>query len=228
MKKKTFYTEASYAIGVVLLSLATALTEAADFGVSMVVAPAYLLHLKLSEVLPFFSFGVAEYTFQAFLIIVLALILRKFKLSYLFSFVTALIYGTLLDIFIRVLSLVPSEHIAVRIVFFAAGVVLCSIAVSLLFHTYISPEAYELFVKEVSSKFGVEISKFKTGYDCTSCVLGIIMSFIFFGFGNFVGVNIGTAICAVCNGPLIGFFGKMFEKNFDFKDGLKLRKFFEK
>lgn len=227
MKKKTFYSEASYAMGVVLLSLATALTEAADFGVSMVVAPAYLLHLKLSEIIPFFSFGMAEYTFQAFLIAVLALILRKFKLSYLFSFVTAVIYGILLDVFMKLLAFVPTEHIAVRILLLFLGVVICSFSVSLLFHTYIPPEAYELFVKEVSAKLGIEISKFKTGYDCTSCIIGIIMSFAFFGFGNFVGINIGTVICAVCNGPLIGLFGKIFEKKFEFKDGLKLRKFFE-
>lgn len=228
MKKKRFYTEASYAIGIVLLSLATALTEAADFGVSMVVAPAYLLHLKLSETFPFFSFGMAEYTLQAFLIAALAVILKKFKLSYLFSFITALIYGILLDFFMKIISFMPTEHIATRILLIILGIVICSFSVSLLFRTYIPPEAYELFVKEVSSKFGVKISKFKLGYDCISCVVGIILSFIFFGFGNFVGVNIGTVICAVCNGPLIGFFGKILDKNFDFTDRLNLRKLFEK
>lgn len=226
-KKRTFYSEAAYITGVVFLSFATALTEAAGFGVSMVVAPAYLLHLKLSQFLPFFSFGMAEYTFQALLIAALALILRKFKLSYLFSFVTAVIYGVLLDIFMNILAFVPTEHLAVRIVFLALGIVICSFSVSMLFHTYISPEAYELFVKELAQKTGIEISKFKTGYDCISCVVGIIMSFAFFGFGHFEGINIGTVLCAVLNGPLIGLFSKFYENRLTFKDKFRLRKYFE-
>ncbi len=54
MKKRTFYTEVSYIVGLISLSLATALTETAGFGVSMVVAPAYLLHLKFVSAFPFF------------------------------------------------------------------------------------------------------------------------------------------------------------------------------
>ena len=43
--KRVFYTELAYAIGITVLALGTALMERADFGMSMVVAPAYLLHL---------------------------------------------------------------------------------------------------------------------------------------------------------------------------------------
>ena len=56
---------------------------------------------------------------------------------------------------------------------------------SLLFHTYISPEAYELFVKEISSKFNLDISKTKTVYDCCSCIIAVAMSFLFLGFWHF-------------------------------------------
>ena len=87
--KKTFYTEASYALGLLIMAFAAAFTEKADFGMSMVVAPAYILHLKLSEFLPWFTFGVAEYAFQGMLVLVTVLVMRRFKLSYLFSFVTA-------------------------------------------------------------------------------------------------------------------------------------------
>lgn len=225
MTKRTFYTEASYAAGILLLSFATALTEAAGFGVSMVVAPAYLIHLKLSPALPFFTFGVAEYVFQASLLLLTVILLKKFRLSYLFSFVTALLYGAFLDLFIGIIGYIPHENIAVRIIFFALGVVICSFAVSLFFHTYIPPEVYELFVKEVSEKFGIKLSKFKTAYDCSSCLLGIILSFVFFGFGKFEGIGIGTVLCALLNGPLIGLFGKFLEKKFEFKDRFPLRKY---
>ena len=55
--KKTFYTEAAYFVGLFVLAIGTALMERGDFGMSMVVAPAYILHRWLVEFLPFFSFG---------------------------------------------------------------------------------------------------------------------------------------------------------------------------
>ena len=78
-KKPVFFTEAAYAAGLIILALGTAFMERADLGMSMVVAPAYLIHLKVSEFLPFYTFGMSEYVFQAALIIAVALIMRRFK-----------------------------------------------------------------------------------------------------------------------------------------------------
>lgn len=228
MKKKTFYTEAAYIAGIAALAVGTALMEAADFGVSMIVAPAYLLHLQLSQTLPFFTFGFAEYTIQGLLLIAMCLVLKRFKVSYLFSFATALIYGTLLDLSMLVAALIPTGSVIVRIVCFFGGFLMCTAGVSLLFHTYISPEVYELFVKELSEKFGVDLYKFKTGYDCMSLVAAIVLSFVFFGFGHFEGIGWGTLVSAALNGFLIGRFTVIFEKRFEFADGLKFRPYFEK
>lgn len=226
VKKKVFYTELSYAFGLLIMAFAAAFTEKANFGMSMVVAPAYILHLKVSELLPWFSFGVAEYVFQGILVLLTAIIMRKFKKSYLFSFVTAVLYGTLLDIAMNIISPLPDESFAVRAVWYILGTVFCSLAVSLFFHTYISPEAYELIVKELSVKFNYNINKVKTFYDCFSTVLGIIMSFAFFGFGVFEGVKVGTIICAFINGFLIGRFTALLEKRFEFKNRFDLEKIF--
>lgn len=226
--KKTFYTELSYVMGIIILALGTAFTEHADFGLSMIVAPAYLLHLKISQFLPFFSFGMAEYTFQAFLIIVLSFILRKFKKSYLFSFVTAVIYGLTLDGAMSMVGLLPADMMWVKIVYFIAGTLLCTLGIAFFFHTYISPEAYELFVKEIAVKLNVDMSKFKIIYDYSSCIVGILLSFIFFGFGHFEGIKLGSIISTLFNGLLIGMFSKILEHFLEFKDGLPWRKYFEK
>lgn len=226
MKKKVFYTELSYVLGLVIMAFAAAFTEKADFGMSMVVAPAYILHLKLSQYLPWFTFGVAEYFFQGLLVIVTVIVMRRFKLSYLFSFVTAVLYGTLLDFAMTVIAPLPEGAFAIRVVWYVLGSVFCSLAVSLFFHTYISPEAYELIVKELASKFSIDINKVKTAYDCLSTVIGIVMSFAFFGFGVFEGVKLGTIICALVNGYLISRFTKLLEKHFVFKNRFSLEKYF--
>ena len=50
--RRTFYTEAAYFIGLIMLALGTAFMERADFGMSMVVAPAYpIIAIFLSFIL---------------------------------------------------------------------------------------------------------------------------------------------------------------------------------
>ncbi len=224
--KKTFYTELAYVFALVIMAFAAAFTAKADFGMSMVVAPAYIIHLKVSEFLPWFTFGVAEYFFQGLLVLATVIVMRRFKMSYLFSFVTAILYGTLLDLAITVISPLPADGFIFRLLWYILGTVFCAFAVSLFFHTYLSPEAYELIVKELSSKFGWNINKVKTGYDCFSVVLGIILSFSFFGFGVFEGVKLGTVICAVINGYLISVFTKLLERSFEFKNKFNIEKYF--
>lgn len=216
--KKTIYTEIAYLIGIVLLALGTALMERADYGMSMVVAPAYILYLKISQTWSFFTFGMAEYVIQALLLVLLCIVVRKAKFSYLFSFVTTVFYGIMLDGFMLIMPEVGMSQTVIRVVFFLAGFLVCAMGVSLLFHTYIAPEAYELFVKEVSDRYNLNINKVKTVYDCTSCLVGILASFIVFGFGHFEGVKAGTFLCAIANGFTIGCFTRFFEKHWSFKN----------
>ena len=225
--KRTFFTEVAYVFGIVILAAGTAFMEKADLGMSMVVAPAYLLHLKISRYFPVFSFGMAEYTLQAVLLLALIIILRKFKKSYLFSFVTAVLYGLTLDGAMLIVAPLPCDGWPLRILFYALGMLICAMGISLFFHTYISPEVYELWVKEISAKQQLDINRVKTVYDCTSCVVSIIMSFAFFGLWNFEGVKIGTIVSASLNGFLIGKMTVLFERFFEFKDGMPFRKYFE-
>jgi len=220
-EKRVFYCEFAYVVGIIVLAIGNAFMERADFGMSMVVAPAYIIHLKVSQFLPFFSFGTSGYVFQALLLTILALITRKIKKSYFLSFATAYIYGVVVDIVISIVALFSFEGIVWRIVLYIAGMAICSTGVAFLFHTYFPPEAYELFVKEISQKFNKTIGKTKTAYDCCSCVFGVILSLCF--FGTFVGVKWGTIVCALINGWLIGRASRILERIFVFKDILQLR-----
>lgn len=219
--KRVIYSEFAYFIGIFVLALGTAFMEKADFGISMVVAPAYLIHLKVSEYLPFFSFGMSEYVFQAVLLVLLALVMGKFKKSYLLSFATAFFYGTVLDTAISLVARFPHTGILWQVAFYVAGLIICAIGVALLLHTYFPPEAYELVVKELSPKFKITVGKTKTMYDCCSCVFAIVLSLCF--YRSFVGVKWGTIVCAAVNGWLIGKISHFLENNFTLKDALSLR-----
>ena len=226
MKKKVLYTELAYALGMVGLSLSVALMTRADFGVSMVVAPAYLLYLKLNPVWPFFTFGMAEYTLQAVLLLFTILAVKKFRPYFLFSFVTAVLYGFLLDGWMLATAALPAGTLVLRGAWYVLGLVLGAASIAFFFKTYIAPEVYELLVKELAEKLGKPTHRVKTVYDCVSCAAAIIMSFAFFGLGRFEGVKWGTVVCALVNGWLIGRFTALYERCFAFRDGLPWRKYF--
>ena len=227
-RKKIFYAELAYVLGIPVLALGTALIEKADFGMSMVVAPAYIVHRKLVQVLHWFSFGVAEFALQGVLLVALSLWMGRFRRSYLFSFVTAVFYGAVLDLCISAVALLPGTGTAARLVCYVLGLLLCASGVALLFHSYIPPEAYELVVKELAGKHSWDVGRVKTAYDCISCALGIALSFAFFGWGRFEGVKAGTILCALVNGALIGWIDRRLSASLAFRDGLKLRGLFEK
>lgn len=224
--KKNFYTELAYVVGILFLAFGNALMERSAFGVSMIIAPAYILHLKISEFLPFFSFGMACYTFEAVLLIIVMLIRRRAKLCYLFSFATALIYGFTIDGVVWLLDFLPYSDIVFRIICFVFGLVFCSVGVAFMFKTYIPQGAYEVFVLEIADMSGKNLVKVKTVYDLCSLVFAVVLSFAFFGFGNFSGVNFGTLVSACANGPLIGLFSKLNDRIFDFRDGIPTLKNF--
>lgn len=220
--KRVLYCEVAYVLGLVVLAVGTALMEKADFGMSMVVAPAYLLHRKVSQMWPFFSFGMAEYVFQALLLGLLSLVMGRVKRCYLLSFVTAVIYGAVLDGAMVLAALLPFGGLLWRLIFYGVGLVVCAVGVAFMFYTYFPPEAYELVVKELAERFRVPIGKTKTVYDCCSCGLGIVLSLGF--FGAFVGVKWGTIVCALINGWLIGRISSLLDRNFAFRDALPMRK----
>ena len=224
MKKSICYMELSYVWGIVALALGATFLVRADFGVSVVVAPAYLLHLKLSQTWSFVTFGVAEYIVQGVLLLLLIVIVRRFHWSYLFSFVTALLYGRILDLFLGLTEDFPMEALWLRLLFFALGLLICALGVSLVLHTYVSPEVYELMLKELSAKFHWEVGKLKIAYDVISCSVALGMSFAFFGFLHFEGIKLGTVISALVNGLLIWRFNLFFERKLEFRAAFPLLK----
>ena len=219
MKKITLPSELAYLLGMLLLPLGIAFLEKADFGMSTISAPAYLFSLKFE----FLTFGAAEYCLQAILLLITCLIVRRFRISYLFSFITAFLYGNILDFYLRLLQNL-SPGIAERLCFFAGGILATALGVSFFFHTYIAPAVYELFVKEVSLCYHRDMGKFKICFDCGCLLLALILSFLF--FGKLKGIQWGTFVCAVVNGAAIGAIGKLMDRYLLFTDKLPLKKYF--
>ncbi len=222
MKKKlTISSEVAYLLAIVLLSLAVAILTSTDFGVSMIVAPAYLLSLKVQVL----SFGQAEYVIQAGLFIVLCIVLRKFKFVYLFSFATCLVYGLVLDLWRMIPFFNPeittpgSIDLWLKIVMFVIGMLLTSFSVALFYKTYLYPQVYDFFVKAVSLRYGIKLPVLKTIVDLACLVASLVVTYCF--FRKIEGIGWGTLVMAALNGTIIGLFSKLLDKFFDFRPTFK-------
>ena len=224
MKKPIIYSEIAYLMGILLLAVGNSLCAFGDLGMSMVVAPAYVLHLALAEVWPWFSFGVAEYTIQALVILSLIVMTHRVKARFFLSFCTTLIYGVFLDVFMKVVALLP-PLLGLRIGAYAVGFAFGSAGVAVLFTTYFPPGLYEVLVQEIVGRWNLNLGVFKTVYDVCSLFVAVGMSLLI--FGGFRGIGVGTVVCAFLNGTLIHLFGKLYARMFVTKDAFPWRGFFE-
>ena len=218
MKKIKLYDEPTYVLATVLLALSVAIIAASNFGVSMIVGPAYIVSLKVD----FLTFGTAEYIVQGLLFIAFCIIMKRVKVTYFFSFFTCLFYGFILDIWRSVVpALNPnvtepgSFSLPIRIALFVFGSLLTSASVALFFKVYLCPQVYDFFVKTVSKKFSVPLPKFKTFFDLSCLLTALVLSLLF--FGGIRGIGVGTVIMAFLNGTVIGLFGKLYDKIFVFE-----------
>ena len=219
MEKKKFYKELAYFLGLASIALGNAFMTKGDFGMSVIAAPAYIVYLKLSQSFSWVSFGLCEIILQGIILIILMILLKRFRIRYLVAFATAFIYSALLDIFMLLLSLFVVDTIYLRIICYVVGALLCANGVALMFHTYIPQEAYDLFVRELARVKKYNINIVKTIYDIVSLAVSIALSFICFGWLQFEGIKIGSVILAFVNGFIISIYSKLYEKRFEFVYG---------
>ena len=199
-----------------LCAFGVSLATKSGFGVSMVVAPAYVLHRFLVQTFPWFSFGVAEYVFQGSVILITALICRKLKWKYLVTVLGVLFYGFLVDVWRTLVGTQIPESLALRLVFAFLGAVIVSLAIAMLLRTYLPQQAYELCVQEVVSRYSLPLSRVKWAYDIASLVLALVLMFVCFGRFDTTMIGPATLVLTVVNAPMINLFGKILEQFFDF------------
>lgn len=210
--------ELVYILGAAILSLATAMLTTADFGLSVIVSPAYLVSVKTG----FLTFGQAEYVVQGILFVLFCIIMRKIKILYFGAFLSGIIYGFFLDMWRTWIphlnpDIYPTGTLSMqlRIVYFVVGFFINILGVTLYFKNRYYPQVYEFFVKGVSEKYRIELSKFKLAFDLAFLALSLVLTLVM--FHKIVAIGVGTLIMACCNGPLIGAYSRWFDKHFELK-----------
>ena len=207
--------EAAWVIGIFVCSLGVCLCTKADFGLSMIAAPPYILHYALRGILPWFTQGRAEYVWQAVLLFGMCLAVRRFRWRYLLSFAAAFVAGKSIDLWFLLLGGNGAyENMAVRILAFAAGELLTSVAIAFVFRTTWPVQIYELLVREIADRYSFDVNRVKMVNDVSLFVLSAALSFLL--TGGFHGFGIGTVLITAVNAPLIALCGKVLDRRFTF------------
>ena len=208
--------EAAWVIGIVVCALGVALCTKANFGLSMIAAPPFILHYALRDAFPWFTQGTAEYVWQGVLLILMCVAVQRFRWRYLYSFGTAVIAGLCIDGWLFVFGgNAPYESMAVRIIAFAAGELLTSLAIAFVFRTSLPIQIYELLVREIADRFGFDVNRVKLVNDIAMLLLSAALSFLL--TGGFHGFGIGTILITFVNAPLIALFGRLIDRFFTFE-----------
>lgn len=205
----------NWVLGTLFCSFGVCLCTKAGFGLSMIGAPPYIIHVWLRETFPWFSQGTSEYVWEALILIITIIIVRRFKIKFLLSFLVAVLLGFMIDAWLFVFGgNGVLESMAMRIVFFAIGTLITAIAVSLYFRTSLPLQVYEVAVVEIADRFNLKQGRVKWATDILYLVIAVLLSF---GLTKgLTGIGVGTVIITVVNAPLITACGKvvdLIEKN---------------
>ena len=211
MKKKTINSELVYLFAIIILSFSIDLMTIANMGLSAINGPAYILSKKIDLL----TYGQAEYIVEGIVFIIFCVLMKKFKITNLSSFITGILYATMADVWKIIFPFFQNQYeicFQLRIIYFLIGFILSAIAIALFYKSYLYPQIYDFFVQEMSKKYHLSLKVFKTGFDCIFLILSFIMSCML--FHGIVGIGIGTMLVALFNGILIDFFKNFFDKHF--------------
>ena len=216
MKKIGQMNELAWIFGNLLCALGVALSTKAGLGLSMIAAPPFIFNQYLIRFSAFFTQGTVEYIVQALLLIIMCLIIGKFKIKHLFSFLTAFIFGNMVDLMLFLLGgQAVYSTMTVRISMFVLSQVINAFAIAFYFRTDLPLCIYELFVKAVAERFNIPTDKMKFIYDASMLLLSLVSSFIL--FGRLVGIGVGTIVITAFNALAISTAGKLLDKIFTFE-----------
>lgn len=211
MKKISKMNEAAWVLGIVLCSLGVALCTKADFGLSMIAAPSYILQIRLSAFFPWYSRGVSEYMWQGLLLILLCVIMRGFQFRYLLSFFAAMVFGYTLDGWLFLFGGGAAfSALWMRIGALILGELITAFAIAFYFRTDMPIQIYDLLVKEISKSRGIEISRVKRVNDLVMLILSVLLALLL--NHSFQGVGIGTVLITLVNAPLIAAAGRLIDR----------------
>lgn len=193
-----------FIISLFFSALGVAFTKHGELGVSPISSVANVLSYKFTAV----SMGNWLIIWNCVLILGQIIILRrKFQPIQLLQVPLSFLFGWFTDFGLWLVSFIPAEIYAVRLLMVVIGVVVLGFGISLAVIANVVMNAGEAFVKAVADTARKSFGNTKIAFDVSCVTLSIIMSLIFFNF-KIIGTREGTVIAAFGTGLVVKWFTK--------------------
>ena len=194
--KRTISSEAILLIAIFYNSLNLSFLIKSQFGIS-----------ALSSVPVAFASAFTQYTqgtwniiIQLITIVIMAIILKRFKLSYILSFFVVLVFGFCIDLNSLFLGQLPNDLVS-RILYVILGFVGTGIGAGLFIVSELPILPFDLVVREFAKEKDSNFKTVRRHYDVFSIVISISVSLIF--LSTFEGVGIATVLGVFYTGKII-------------------------
>ena len=192
----------SYLMGLAVMAFGITMAIRADIGV----APGSTISYAVSLLTPL-TIGQCSSLFHVLCMAIQFAIVRRPSLKLIFQFPLAYLFGLLIDVFYALLDFTPSGivHQAVLLV---AGLFVFSFGIRVIVGADILLAPPDGLARTMGGLFGWKMGKSKFAFDVF--ITAFTMALTYFTVGDvFLVVGIGTVICALGTGPIIGLFTKL-------------------
>ena len=190
-----------YCLGLLILAFGIALAVNSDLGVSPISSLPYVVS-QIAGI----SLGTCTTLVYILYILLQMAIARKFRPALLLQLVFSTIFGYFLDGAKFILGDFCLPGYFGQLIMLAASIVMIGFSLVLYIDVKLAPMPAEGLVGCISAINGKPFSQMKTAVDCTSVLIGAVLSIIF--LGRLTGIREGTVLTALLVGKMMGILRK--------------------
>lgn len=204
LHRKTFSGEYALVLALLLDSLGVELQVKSGLGISCISSVSYVL----SQIFTGLSFGTWNYLVQIFVLALLVVLTRQWKLGYLVSLVLSVAFGSLLDVFAAVLT--APVTVMGQAVCYAVGFCVTCFSMWMLQRCLMPIMPFDTFNRDMTSFFHWNYRTFNTAFNLLCLGISVSLALVF--TGHLVGIGLGTVISALCTGTLVSAIGGVMDR----------------
>lgn len=191
-------------IGLFFAALGVAFTKRGELGVSPISSVANVMSYQFSDL----TLGSWLILWNCVLILGQILLLRRdFQPIQFLQIPLSFLFGWFTDFGMWLVSFLPVQVYAVRLLMVLAGTVVLGFGITLSVIADQIMNSGEAFVKAISDVTHEEFGTIKVGFDISCVLVALILSLLFFE-GSIVGTREGTIIAALFTGFVVKFFSR--------------------
>ena len=196
---------AFFVLGVAINSFGVAFITKSALGTSQISSVPYVLSLQF----PHLSFGVCTFIFNMLFILGQVILLKRaFRPIQFLQIVVNVLFSGLIDVSMAALGFFQPETLPVRLISLVVGCIILAGGISI----EVAPDALvvpgEGIVRAISEVSGKRFGTIKVYFDVMLIVIAVVLSFIFFGKLN--GIGVGTVVSALTVGKFVNIIDRHF------------------